>query len=98
MRKRHDRYTWTLIFLGSLSLGAASEPSGAKLMSVSLANLCVTEGAIDLSVSVPKMRAYLNAFTPNRSLARSGVSSERSSTIRFRQFLESYEKRAWVRG
>jgi hypothetical protein len=39
-------------------------------MSVSRANLCVTEGVIEelpgarLSVSVPKMRAYLNAFTP----------------------------------
>jgi len=39
-------------------------------MSVSRANLCVTEGVIEelpgarLSVSVPKMRAYLNALTP----------------------------------
>ena len=39
-------------------------------MSVARANLCVTEGAIEelpgerLSVSVSKMRAYVNAFTP----------------------------------
>ena len=39
-------------------------------MYVSRSNLCVTEGAIEelpgrgLSVTVPKMRAYLNAFTP----------------------------------
>jgi hypothetical protein len=39
-------------------------------MDVSRSNLCVTEGAIEelpgrgLSVTVPKMRAYLNAFTP----------------------------------
>ncbi len=39
-------------------------------MDVSRSNLCVTEGAIEelpgrgLSVTAPKMRAYLNAFTP----------------------------------
>lgn len=39
-------------------------------MDISRSNLCVTEGAIEespgrgLSVTVPKMRAYLNAFTP----------------------------------
>src|ERR1700722_4185326 len=39
-------------------------------MDVSRSNLCVTEGAIEelagrgLSVTSPKMRAYLNAFTP----------------------------------
>jgi hypothetical protein len=50
--------------------------SGTKLMSVSRANLCVTEGAIEelpgqrLSVSVPKMRAYLNALTPQLVEAR----------------------------
>ncbi len=69
MRQRHI-CTWALISLSTLSLSAASEPSGTKLMSVSRANLCVTEGAIEklpgerLSVSVSKMRAYLNAFTP----------------------------------
>jgi len=69
VRQRHI-YTWAVISLSTLSLSAASEPSGTKLMSVSRANLCVTEGAIEelpgerLSVSVSKMRAYLNAFTP----------------------------------
>jgi hypothetical protein len=61
---------WPLLFLGALSLGAASGPSRTGLIPVPRANLCVTEGVIDelpgqrLSVSVPKMRAYLNAFTP----------------------------------
>jgi hypothetical protein len=42
----------------------------AKLVAVTRANLCVTEGTIEelpggrFKVSVPKMRAYLNAFTP----------------------------------
>jgi hypothetical protein len=41
-------------------------------VNVSLANLCITEGEITelpghrLSVAVPKMRAYLNAITPQR--------------------------------
>ncbi|MGB8889902.1 MAG: hypothetical protein WCC87_24475 [Candidatus Korobacteraceae bacterium] len=45
-------------------------------MSVARANLCVTEGAIEelpgeqLSVSVSKMRAYVNAFTPQLIEAR----------------------------
>src|SRR5713226_8654196 len=70
VRKRQHLCTWALIFLGGLSLGAASRTSETKLLSVSRANLCVTEGAIEelpggrLSVSVPKMRAYLDAFTP----------------------------------
>src|SRR5271167_5109015 len=69
VRQRHI-YTWAVISLSTLSLSAASDPSGTKLMSVSRATLCVTEGAIEelpgerLSVSVSKMRAYLNAFTP----------------------------------
>jgi hypothetical protein len=69
VRQRH-LYTWAVIFLSALSLSAASESSGTKLISVSRANLCVTEGAIEelpgerLSVSVSKMRAYLIAFTP----------------------------------
>jgi hypothetical protein len=70
MQKRHDLITWALIFLGGLVHTAASESPGAKLMSVSRDNLCVTEGAIEelsgqeMSVGVPKMRAYLNARTP----------------------------------
>ena len=70
MQKGQHLYTWALMFLGAWSLGAASEPSKTKLISVSRANLCVTEGAIEelpgerLSVAVPKMRAYLNVSTP----------------------------------
>jgi hypothetical protein len=62
-------YPWALSFLVLLSLPAASRPPATKLRSVSRANLCVTEGTIEelpgdrLSVSVPKMRAYLNAST-----------------------------------
>jgi hypothetical protein len=79
MPKRQGLYTGAILFLGflgSLSLSAASESSGTKLISVSRANLCVTEGAIEelsgqrLSVSVPKMRAYLNALTPQLVEAR----------------------------
>ncbi len=70
MQRHQDLHAWALLFLGALSFSAASESSGTKLMSVSRANLCVTEGVIEelpgarLSVSVPKMRAYLNALTP----------------------------------
>lgn len=67
MRIRRNLYRWSLILLGGLSLSAASEP---KLSPVSRADLCVTEGMIKalpgdrLAVNVPKMRAYLNASTP----------------------------------
>jgi hypothetical protein len=70
MQDRKRLWTWALLFLGALSLSAAPMPSRTGLMPVSRANLCVTEGTIDelpgerLSVNVPKMRAYLNAFTP----------------------------------
>jgi len=70
MRKRHDLYTWAVILLSGLSVSAAPERSGIKVMSVSRADLCVTEGALEelpgqqLSVSVPKMGAYLNLSTP----------------------------------
>jgi hypothetical protein len=70
VQNRGGLYPWVLLFLGWLSLTAATKSPGTKLMSVSRSNLCVTEGAIEelpgprLSVSVPKMRAYLNAFTP----------------------------------
>src|SRR5713226_8666704 len=70
VQMRLDLSAWALLFLAALSFSAASECSGTKLMSVSRANLCITEGVIEelpgarLSVSVPKMRAYLYAFTP----------------------------------
>jgi hypothetical protein len=65
-----DLCTWVLIFLNSLSLGAGAESPRTSLRLVSRANLCVTEGTIEqlpgerLSVNVPKMRAYVNALTP----------------------------------
>src|SRR5208282_5579918 len=48
---------------------AVSQSFGPRLAPVSKANLCVTEGSIEelpgqsLSVNVPKMRAYVNAYT-----------------------------------
>ena len=57
----------TLLFVLSLS---ANSP--ANLIPVSRDNLCITEGSIEelpghrLSVAVPKMRAYLNASTPQQ--------------------------------
>lgn len=70
MRKPNDLYMRALLFLSALSLSAAPASPEIKLRSVSRADLCVTEGAIEelagrrLSVSVPKMRAYVNASTP----------------------------------
>jgi hypothetical protein len=59
------------LFLAVLAVDAAGAgyPPGGNLASVSRAHLCITEGAIEelpggrLFVTVPKMRAYLNAFT-----------------------------------
>ena len=65
-----------LLFLAGLNLGAASQFSGSKLEPVSSDELCVTEGAIAklpgqrFSVSVPKLRAYLNAQTAQSVEAR----------------------------
>jgi len=57
----------TLLFL---ALGVAiAQPRSGNWLTVSSSNLCVTEGAIEktsanrLSVDVPKMRAYVNAWT-----------------------------------
>jgi hypothetical protein len=69
VRVPSSQLQWALICLVALGV-AAAPPSGNKLSPVSRANLCVTEGAIEelrggrLAVSVPKMRAYLNALTP----------------------------------
>jgi hypothetical protein len=58
-----------LVFLIALRLCAASPVPGGKLVAVSRGSLCVTEGAVEeaaggrLSVTVPKMRAYVNAMT-----------------------------------
>jgi hypothetical protein len=70
VRKRRERFVWALILLGGLALGSVSASSGTKLTSVTRAELCVTEGAIEqlpgqrLSVHAPKMRAYLDLTTP----------------------------------
>ena len=58
-----------LIFLQAAGPGAGGQ-AGSRLKTVTRSNLCVTEGAIEelpggqLSVGVPKMRAYVNAVTP----------------------------------
>jgi hypothetical protein len=68
-RVRNSSFLGALICLVALEVAAAPY-SGNKLSPVSRANLCVTEGAIEelaggqLGVGVPKMRAYLNALTP----------------------------------
>lgn len=70
MRRRMRVIPTGLVFLAALGLEAAAHLSGMKLVAVSKADLCVTEGAVDelrggsLSVAVPKMRAYVNSFTP----------------------------------
>jgi hypothetical protein len=67
-----------VVFALLLSIAASlqADPPAVKLVMVSKADLCVTEGAIEdlpggrLSVSVPKMRAYLNAATPQEVAVR----------------------------
>jgi hypothetical protein len=67
MRTLQNRYGWSLALLSASTLNAV--PQSVQSMPVSRANLCVTEGTIEelpgrrLSVSVPKMRAYVNAYT-----------------------------------
>lgn len=74
--------TWKrpLVTVGALGLAAAgllfARGSEPRLSPVERDMLCVTEGAIEaasgqrLSVSVPKMRAYLNHVTPQTVEAR----------------------------
>src|ERR1700691_2765958 len=60
-------YAWALVLIAGSNLTVASQST--RLMPVSKANLCVTEGAIEelpgerVSVNVAKMRAYVNAYT-----------------------------------
>jgi hypothetical protein len=67
MQKAKTFCAFALVCLSSCDLNAG--PPSAQWTSVSRANLCVTEGTIEelpgqrLSVSVPKMRAYVNAYT-----------------------------------
>ncbi len=70
MQKRQGLCSRTLFLLCALCLGAAFGSTRNRLIPVSRANICVTEGAIEelpgeqLLINVPKMRAYLNEFTP----------------------------------
>jgi hypothetical protein len=74
MRKLTSRCGWGLALLSASTLSAG--PQSLQSMPVPRANLCVTEGVIDevpgrrLSVSVPKMRAYVNAYTQPVAEAR----------------------------
>jgi hypothetical protein len=68
MQRAKHRCTCMLVLLSGSNLTAGSQ-STIRLIPVSKANLCVTEGAIEelpgqrLSVNVAKMRAYVNAYT-----------------------------------
>ncbi|HYK51629.1 MAG TPA: hypothetical protein VEU94_18055 [Terriglobales bacterium] len=69
MRKQNIALAATLVGLAGFDFGAASQSSRLPLTPVSRADLCVTEGSItesgrQLFVSVPKMRAYVDAITP----------------------------------
>jgi hypothetical protein len=70
MFERKVSCPWVLLLLGVWAIRAVANSPGPNLMVVSRASLCVTEGAIEelpggrLSVGVPKMRAYVNASTP----------------------------------
>src|ERR1700733_3632095 len=65
--KPANPYAWALVLIAGSNLTVASQST--RLMPVSKANLCVTEGSIEempgerLSVNVSKMRAYVNAYT-----------------------------------
>jgi hypothetical protein len=65
-----------LLAAGSVIGSAHSLPSDSNLTTIARANLCITEGAITelpdkrLSVTVPKMRAYVNTVTVQRVEAR----------------------------
>ena len=69
MQKRRAIYACVLIPLSLLALTQLSHSAASNLTIVPRAKLCVTEGTMEesaggkLTVSVPKMRAYVNAFT-----------------------------------
>src|SRR5580658_8241545 len=76
MRKLQNRCGWSLALLSVSTLSAGPQSLATRLAPVSKATLCVTEGTIQefprqgFSVNVPKMRAYLNAYTPPVAEAR----------------------------
>jgi len=63
-------HKFILLSFAALSFGAGAESPASPLTKVPHETLCVTEGAIaslggeQFDVSVPKMRAYLNEYTP----------------------------------
>jgi hypothetical protein len=67
--KRQYLYAWALVLLSGSTSNAGSQSFPSRLAPVAKANLCVTEGALEalpgqrLAVNVPKMRAYVNAYT-----------------------------------
>jgi hypothetical protein len=66
---RNALLAWGVVAWSALGLHASLGPAAARLSAVGRARLCVTEGAVEempdrrLSVSVPKMRAYVNGLT-----------------------------------
>jgi hypothetical protein len=75
---RPPQRSWALrvILLSGSNLTATLQSLVTQLTPVSKTNLCVTEGEIEelpgqrLSVSVPKMRAYINAHTEPVAVVR----------------------------
>lgn len=67
MQRPRTFCAFVLVWLSASNLSA--NPQSVRLLPVSKANLCITEGTIEelpgqrLSVNVPKMRAYVNAYT-----------------------------------
>jgi hypothetical protein len=76
MRKQQNLYACALVLLSGFTLSAGSQSLTTRLTPVSKANLCVTEGTVQefpgqgLAVNVPKMRAYINAYTQPMAEAR----------------------------
>jgi hypothetical protein len=69
VRKPQHLSILVLVLLSESTISTGAQSPRTPLVSVSKANLCVTEGSIDetpdhrLSVNVAKMRAYVNAYT-----------------------------------
>lgn len=76
VQKLQNLCAWSLVLLIGSSPSAGSQSLTTRLMPISRANLCVTEGTVQefpgqgFSVTVPKMRAYVNAYTQSVAEAR----------------------------
>ena len=76
MRNAQKLYVWVLVLMSGSSLDSGSQSLPSRLTPVAKANLCVTEGTLEvlpeqrLAVNVPKMRAYVNAYTLPAAEAR----------------------------